>query len=109
MKIGAVAALSAVLLAACGSTQGRWERANTSSDDVAAAEVQCRDAARADTEQQLRNQGGGTFRTAPSAGNRDQVGVWTGMMDQFSAEKRERQVFERCMTQQGFQFVPFTQ
>lgn len=109
MKIGAVAALSVVVLAACGSTQGRWERANTSSDDVAAAEVECRDAARADTEQRLRNQGGGTFTSGPSSGNRDQVGTWTGMMDQFSAEKRERQVFERCMTQQGFQFVPFTQ
>ena len=56
MKIGAVAALSVVVLAACGSTQGRWERANTSADDVAAAQVECRDAARADTEQRLTEQ-----------------------------------------------------
>lgn len=107
MKIGVAAALSAVLLAACASSAGRWERAGASTDEVAAAEVECRDAARADIDERLRARNLGA--SPPASGSRDLTGNWTSMMDQFSAEKRERQVFERCMTQQGFQFVPFSQ
>jgi hypothetical protein len=74
---------------------------------VAAAQVDCRRAARADVERGFVERG--TVGAAPSSTQpHDISGSWTSMMDRFSAEKRERLVFERCMTQQGFRFVPFT-
>jgi hypothetical protein len=107
IRIAAVVALSALFLAACASSAGKWDRANTSPDEVAANEVECRTAARQDVEDRLSARGGANA-FPPSADNRNVTGNWTNMMDQFSAEKRERQVFERCMTQRGFQFVPFS-
>ena len=107
-KIGAIAAVTAVLLAACTSSAGRWERPGTSPDDAAAMEIECRDAARADVEQRFSPRG--TMGSSPSSNQpRDITGNWTSMMDQYSAESHERQLFERCMTRQGFQFVPFSQ
>lgn len=107
-KVVAIAAVTVALLAACASSAGRWERAGTSSDDAASIEIDCRNAARADVEQGFTPRG--TVGSSPSSTQpRDITGNWTGMMDQFSAESRERQLFERCMTRQGFQFVPFSQ
>lgn len=108
MRLGVAAALGVVILAGCASSGGRWERAGTSSDDVAAAQVDCRNAARADVEQGFTPRG--TIGSSPSSNQpRDITGNWTGMMDRYSAEQRERQLFERCMTNQGFRFVPFSE
>lgn len=107
-SIGGIAALLGLglAIAACQQPGGRWEgAAGSDADAVAVAQADCRSAARAEAERTMPQRPLGA--PTPSAAQPSDVsGSWTNMMDRFSAGRREQSLFERCMTQQGFRFVP---
>lgn len=106
ISIGPIAGLALVALAACQQPGGRWEGGSGSDPDaLAVAQADCRRAAQAEAERTMPQRPVGS-PTPSSVQPTDVGGSWTGMMDRFSAGKREQALFERCMTQQGFRFVP---
>ena len=101
-----VALMVAGFAVACAPTSGRWEGgAKEDADVVAVAQADCRAAARVDAERTLPDRQFGS-PTPSSSQPRDVSGSWLTMMDRYSAGTREESLFQRCMTERGFRFVP---
>jgi hypothetical protein len=104
--MGLVALIIAGVAVGCAPTRGRWEGgAQDDPDTVAVAQADCRAAARAEAERTLPDRQLGS-PTPSSSQPRDVSGSWLTMMDRYSAGTREEQLFQRCMTDRGFRFVP---
>jgi hypothetical protein len=105
--IACSAAVAIAGLAACQQPGGRWEAGSgaTDTDTLAVAQADCRSAAQAEAERTMpQRQVGSPSPSSSQPG--DTSGQWVSMMDRFSAGRREQGLFERCMTQRGFRFVP---
>jgi hypothetical protein len=104
---GLVALFVVAVAAACASsTAGRWEGGpQDDAEAVAVAQADCRTAARADAERTIPDRQFGS-PTPSSSQPHDMGGTWLSMMDRYSASTREQSMFQRCMTQRGFRFVP---
>ncbi|MFO1152591.1 MAG: hypothetical protein U1E42_02840 [Rhodospirillales bacterium] len=104
--IGLVALIIVGAAVACSSTAGRWEGGPKDDPEaVAVAQADCRAAARADAERTLPDRQLGSPTPSASRPN-DASGSWLNMMDRYSAGTREDSLFQRCMTDRGFRFVP---
>ncbi len=103
---GLIALIVAGVAVACAPTSGRWQGGPEDDPEaVAVAQADCRAAARADAERTLPDRQFGS--PSPSSSQpRDVSGSWLSMMDRYSASTREESLFQRCMTDRGFRFVP---
>ncbi|MFO1128879.1 MAG: hypothetical protein U1E66_10680 [Rhodospirillales bacterium] len=111
-RCGLVARIGAALVVAglgvgCASTGGRWVGPTDDPEALAQAQADCRASARADAERTLPDRPFGS--PSPSSSQpQDVAGSWRSMMDRYSASNREDTLFQRCMTDRGFRFVPNT-
>jgi hypothetical protein len=85
-----------VLTVSCTETQGRWENPDRPQDAWARDEAACRRSAseKAGREFELDQQLG------PRGYNRTRA--YSTSMNRFEAEKREKELFDRCMTRSGY-------
>jgi hypothetical protein len=99
--------LAAVVGGCSQTTGGQWRNDAVPQDQWASDQIDCESAARAQVEREFRPQSQGL---SPAAANPSATGgQWAGMMDRFGAERRQNELFDRCMTQRGYRLVPFGQ
>jgi hypothetical protein len=92
----------AIVLAAGGCAEsGSWQNPNVAQDQWSIDRTDCQHRARdqAEREYALSQQ---TDRPL----NYNLGGQWASDMNRYSAQKREQQLFETCMTQRGYRLVP---
>lgn len=91
-----VISLILVLTVSCAETRGRWENPDRPQEQWARDEAACRRAAseRADRDFALDQQRG--------PGGYSRTRTYTTSMNRFEAETREKDMFERCMTRNGY-------
>jgi|APTNR8051073442_1049403.scaffolds.fasta_scaffold26181_1 hypothetical protein len=99
----AVVGAALVLLGACAET-GSWQNAKLPQEQWALDKADCQRRARDQVEREyaLSEQ---TARPGVTAGTSGASGQWQSDMNRFSAGKRERRLFESCMTGKGYTFV----
>jgi hypothetical protein len=105
------AVMIGILAAAIGgcsqSRDGQWRNDSVPQEQWASDRLDCETAAREQVEREFRPQSQGL---SPASSNPAATGgQWSGMMDRFSAERRQTELFDRCMTQRGYRLVPFGQ
>jgi hypothetical protein len=100
MRAGAMLSAALMLLAAACAQTGTWQNPDVPEEQWSADQADCRARASVEAERDfaLRPRMGGSLNYDPSA-------TWTTDMNRFSAQQREQQLFERCMTQRGYRLV----
>lgn len=98
MKTAKVLAISLILIltVSCTETRGRWENPDRPREAWARDEAACRRAAS--------EKAGREFELDQQLGPRgySRTRSYTTSMNRFEAEKREKDLFERCMTRNGY-------
>jgi hypothetical protein len=92
----------AVVLAIGGcAPSGSWQNPNAPEEQWSAdrADCQARALDQAERDFALSQQGTKSL-------NYDLGGQWASDMNRYSAQKRQQQLFETCMTQRGYHLVP---
>jgi len=88
--------LTVVLAASCAGSDGRWENPDLPKEAWSRDEAACHRAAseRAEKDYALDQQ------RSPQGYSRTRA--YTASMNRYEAEKREKTLFERCMTRNGY-------
>jgi hypothetical protein len=89
-----------LLVASC-STAKVWENPNVAREQWSLDRAACQDQARMQAEREF---------TLDQQANRslpqNQAAPWTTQMDRFSAQQRQTQLFNTCMSNRGYALVP---
>ena len=88
--------LAAVLIASCADNHGRWENLDRPEEEWTKDEAACRRAASDKAEQDYSLD----QRRAPRGYSRTRA--YSASMSRFEAERREKSLFESCMTRNGY-------
>jgi hypothetical protein len=92
----------AVVVAVGGCAQsGSWQNPNVPEAEWSADGADCEARARDQAEREFALSQQGTRSL-----NYDLGGRWAGDMNRYSAQRRQQQLFETCMTQRGYRLVP---
>ena len=101
-KLRTVAALLALLVAACESSKV-WVSDDAPQEEWASDRMVCKEQARVQAERDfLRAQQSRSMTYNPG-------GQWSGQMNRFSAQQNEGRLFASCMTSRGYKLVPADQ